>query len=112
VLPRQPVAVIAKLITLILGHSQVIQEIAVGAVNRYLAYKIVVKSYTWKNTRKLRIAVIMMTAVRIITVLSFLNKLTHLKSPVGTCMGVYTDRCTGWLTLLRQWQMIKLDLKI
>jgi hypothetical protein len=48
VLPRKPVAVIAKLITLILIHIQVIQDMPVGAVNRHLAFKIVVKSHTWK----------------------------------------------------------------
>jgi hypothetical protein len=48
VLPCKPVAVIAKLMTLILVHIQVIQDMPVGAVNRHLAYKIVVKSHTWK----------------------------------------------------------------
>lgn len=50
VLPRKPVAVIAKLMTVILVHIQVIQDMSVGAVNRHLAYKIVVKGHTWKNS--------------------------------------------------------------
>jgi hypothetical protein len=65
VLPRKPVTVITKLMTLILVHIQVIQDMPVGAVNRHLAYKIVLKSHTWKNTGKLRIAEIMMAAVRL-----------------------------------------------
>lgn len=48
VLPRKPVTDLAKLMTLILVHIQVIQDMPVGAVNRHLAYKIVVKSHTWK----------------------------------------------------------------
>jgi hypothetical protein len=64
VLSRQPVAVTAKLMTLILVHIKVIQDIAVGAVNIYIPYKIVVESNTWKSTRKLQIVEIIMTAVR------------------------------------------------
>jgi hypothetical protein len=52
-----------NLMTVILVHIQVIQDMPVGAVNRHLAYKIVVKSHTWKNTGKFRIVELMMAAV-------------------------------------------------
>jgi len=64
VLPRKPVAVIAKLMTLILVRIQVIQDMPVGAVNRHLTFKIVVKIHTWESTGKLRIVEIVMAAVR------------------------------------------------
>ena len=53
VLPCKPVAVIAKLMTLILVHIQVIQDVPVGAVNRHLAYKIAGKTTPMEKYREI-----------------------------------------------------------